>query len=271
MSDVSIEIDQNATLAGLGRRQRGTSSHADAGVSLVKSAGRVFQILELFDELQTPLRVSQLVEHLNVPQSSTSALLKCMVQLGYLSYEPARRTFFPTERVAILGAWLDRSDNLLQTLDGFAADIGHTVVLSARNGLYAQHIHVIAPSKHQVYAPRGSRRPLVWSESGFALLTRSSDNEIRLLCARTNAERPAGEAIVPVRRVLECVSQVRQHGYFFSEGSITPGFASASILLPSAGSRRTNPLAVTLVCPLNEMDEHGSVQSLRGLRQRLCS
>src|SRR5439155_290487 len=77
-------------------------------LAFVKSAGRVLQILELFDELQREARVSEIAERLGFPQSSTSMLLKSLAQLGYLDYDPGSRTFLPSPRVALLGAWLDK-------------------------------------------------------------------------------------------------------------------------------------------------------------------
>src|SRR3954467_12300537 len=76
--------------------------------ALVKSAGRVLQVLEFFDEVQREARVQEIAERLSFPQSSTSVLLKCLVQLGYLDYDANSRSFLPSPRVALLGTWLDK-------------------------------------------------------------------------------------------------------------------------------------------------------------------
>jgi hypothetical protein len=62
----------------------------------VKSAGRVLQIFEFFDEIQREARVAEIAERLAFPQSSTSILLKCLVDLGYLDYLPEARSFLPS-------------------------------------------------------------------------------------------------------------------------------------------------------------------------------
>jgi DNA-binding IclR family transcriptional regulator len=80
---------------------------APAASTLVKSAGRVLQIFEFFDEIQREARVAEIAERLHFPQSSTSVLLKCLTQLGYLDFDADSRTFLPSARVALLGAWLD--------------------------------------------------------------------------------------------------------------------------------------------------------------------
>ena len=50
----------------------------------VKSADRVFDLLELFERVRRPLRVGEIAERLGVPQSSVSMLLRTMVARGYM-------------------------------------------------------------------------------------------------------------------------------------------------------------------------------------------
>jgi DNA-binding IclR family transcriptional regulator len=242
---------------------------------LVKSASRVFQILELFDEVQRGLRVSELSKDLGYPQSSTSALLRCMVQLGYLDYDPEGRSYIPSARVTILGSWLDRlrdrSAGLLELLESLAHDTGHTVVLAARNGLYSRYIHVLQSKPGtRSHFPRGGCRPVVWSEMGIALLSHMKNNDIRLLCTRTNAERPAGQPVVQVRDVLTRVEQARSSGYFISRGLTTPGIESVSMLLPSSAGRRANPLAVGITAQAGELIERQIVASMQKMRRCLA-
>jgi hypothetical protein len=74
------------------------------GAPAVKSAERVLKILEFFDDIQARATVMDIADTLGLPQSSTSSLLKSLVTLGYLEYEPSNRTYLPTGRVALLGS-----------------------------------------------------------------------------------------------------------------------------------------------------------------------
>lgn len=60
--------------------------------SVVKSAGRVLQILEFFDDVKREANVVEICRALGYPQSSTSVLLRSLVQLGYLAYTPKGRS-----------------------------------------------------------------------------------------------------------------------------------------------------------------------------------
>lgn len=75
----------------------------------IKSAHRVLEILEYFDQDRRVATVMEMSRTLNYPQSSTSELLRCLTRLGYLHYNRVRRTYSPTARVALLGAWVKPS------------------------------------------------------------------------------------------------------------------------------------------------------------------
>ena len=109
----------------------------------VKSAARVLQILEFFDEIQRDARVAEIAERLSFPQSSTSILLRSLVDLGYMDYLPDSRSFLPSPRVTLLGTWLDkgpvRNGSLIRMLEEISRATGDTVIIAARNGVYSQY------------------------------------------------------------------------------------------------------------------------------------
>ena len=65
------------------------------GDQIVKSVARTCQTLVYFDEVQRPLSVVEVSKELGYPQSSTSALLKSLVKLGFLTHDAERRVIFP--------------------------------------------------------------------------------------------------------------------------------------------------------------------------------
>src|ERR1700741_4532772 len=99
----------------------------------LKSAHRVLEILEYFDQDRPHATVMDMSRTLNYPQSSTSELLRCLTRLGYLHYNRFRRTYSPTARVALLGAWvkpdLFRGGPILSAIDKVAERVRETVVL----------------------------------------------------------------------------------------------------------------------------------------------
>ncbi|PCJ33895.1 MAG: transcriptional regulator, partial [Cellvibrionales bacterium] len=66
---------------------------------IVKSVARTCETLVFFDEMRRPLTVVEISKQLGYPQSSTSALLKSLVKLGFLAHDAKRKSYFPTEQV----------------------------------------------------------------------------------------------------------------------------------------------------------------------------
>lgn len=219
--------------------------------------------------------MAEIAERLSFPQSSTSILLNCLVDLGFMDYLPESRSFLPSPRVTLLGNWLDkgpvRNGSLIRMLEEISQKTGDTVIIAARNGIFSQYIHVLqARSAMRFHVPHGTRRLVVWSATGFALLTRCSDSEIRALCTRTNAEAPAGQLRVDINRVLENVQKTRRDGYFFSVGLVTPGSGSIAVPLPDSidGRSRALTVAVSGILDSIKQRENDIVALLREVTQR---
>ena len=68
-----------------------------------RSIKRTLEVLEYFDEENPSASVGGISKELGYPQSSTSILLKSLLNLGYLSYDDKTRTYRPTARVALIG------------------------------------------------------------------------------------------------------------------------------------------------------------------------
>ncbi|MFH1553634.1 MAG: helix-turn-helix domain-containing protein [Pseudomonadota bacterium] len=226
---------------------------------VVKSAERVLRILEYFDEIQRDARVTEIAAHLQFPQSSTSALLKSLAQLGYLDYDRVRRTFLPTARVALLGTWLNEgpvhNGRLLRLMEEVSRESRDTIILAVRNGIYSQYIHVVqATTPIRYHVPQGSRRLLAWSGTGFALLMRAPDEEVRALVARTNAEAPSDRPRIDYRAALGHVHEARRAGYFFSRALVSPGAGALAMPLPDGIERRNRPMVIAVSGVLEDIE-----------------
>lgn len=224
----------------------------------VKSAARVLQIFELFDTVRGPLKVGEIAAKLDYPQSSTSALLRSLVDRGYLASDPVARTFVPTPRIGLLGSWCVtdplRSGSVHRLMDELSRATGQTIILAGRNGIYAQYFHVVQATRPlRLHVPVGSLRMLVWSTAGFVMLQETPEAKVRVLVRRTNAEAGPVRQRIQAADVLARVDQARQAGYGFSRALVTPGTAMICVRLPTA-QPGSEPLTICVSGWLDTME-----------------
>lgn len=228
---------------------------------VVKSAGRTLEILEFFNEIRREAQLAEIATGLGYPLSSTSVLLKSLIQLGYVDYDPHTRRYCPSARVAMLGAWLEfhpvNDGRLVRLAELIARRSGLAVVVAARNGIYSQIIHVVqAKGAVRYEIPRGFRCFLCWSATGYALLTRLPSIDIPMLVRRSNVERPADMAPIDPREVARHLDAARQQGYFMSRALVTAGAGALAMPLLEGVDRRGRPLAIAISGARADLEIH---------------
>jgi DNA-binding IclR family transcriptional regulator len=142
---------------------------------LVKSAARVFAILEQFDRVRRPQRLKEIAAGLSQPVSSTAALLKSMTAQGYLSFELQTRAYLPTGRLARIVSWVP-----FETFEqGIVAEAMRTlqqrtnemVVLSVEAGIYLEYVQTVRSTEGmQLYIAPGTKRLMVQTSTGWQFL-----------------------------------------------------------------------------------------------------
>lgn len=204
---------------------------------VVKSAGRAFQILELFDVLRRKATLTEISELLQYPQSSTTMLLRSLVSLGYLNYDKDARTYITSSRVALLGKWASSmlvGDGWITNVMGRINDLtGQAVVLATRKGLMSQYIHVVqATAAVRLFVVQGTTRSLIRSGTGYALLAEVPDPEIVRIVMRVNAERGVNDEVIKHSEVIETIQTVRENGYALTARLVMPESGMLAMPLP---------------------------------------
>ncbi|QEH79281.1 helix-turn-helix domain-containing protein [Sphingomonas sp. C8-2] len=217
---------------------------------IIKSTQRTLEILELFDLVRGELTAIEVGRRLGYPQSSAAALLHSLERMGYLDYSRETHGYLPSFRVLLLGSWLEgtpiREGRLRRMLEETANETGCTVMLAARFSIYSQYLHVVlGGGELGYYLAVGSRRLLVQSATGFALLRDASDDEIRRLVRRAAAEAEDGRQHSE-RDALANIQLLRDNGHLFVQGLVAPGYGAIAIRLPDNVDPRGRPLAVAV-------------------------
>jgi DNA-binding IclR family transcriptional regulator len=222
----------------------------------VKSADRVFQLLELFESERRPLRIAEMVDHLNLPQSSVSMLVKTLVDSGYMDFNPESREYCPSVRIGFLCNWVKhlpgRGDSISDPLFNLVRTTGETVLLGRIDGFHLQYALVLPSRQELRFSPSsGTRRPLHLTAVGIMLMSALSDERIDLLLRRYNAEVASEPERADIGATLREVATARAQGFYESANLATPGVGVISKLIPTP--LRGQQLAVGIGAPLKRL------------------
>jgi DNA-binding IclR family transcriptional regulator len=236
-------------------------------VKSIKSADRVLEILELFNEKKAPLSVMDVARTLDLPQSSTSELLGSLLRRGYLARERGERIFRPTSRVALLGAWvhptLFRNGSLLTMMDRLNESTNLGVALCSKVGIGLKHSHTVGRLPDEL--GDNAERHLLHSPFGHAIMSMMFSQEVRLLVQRLNAESEPQD-YVQYQDLWDNLLEVSKRG--FAIGPVLPGWSAIAVLLPR--SKDEEQLAVGIIGRTAEIEARKE-ELLRSLRQALSN
>jgi DNA-binding IclR family transcriptional regulator len=213
-----------------------------------RSIKRTLEVLEYFDEYKTRASVGEVSRELGYPQSSTSILLKSLLNLGYLAHDEKTRTYSPTARVALLGrgirAHILGDGNLMAALDEISSKTGELIFLASSAGLAVHYIYVIpATNPLRMHLRVGAVRSLAGSATGHLFLSTRTDDEIADIVSRTqhidgiSAQNHHDE-------VMRSVRKIRKKGFVLSTKTVTRGGGVLAMMLPR--QLDSQPVAVCL-------------------------
>ena len=241
--------------------------------SVVKSVGRVFEVLELFDAERIALSATAIARTLKYPASSTVALLKSMVQLGYLAYDNADRTYFPSARLPLICSWLEHGlfvdGHLFDLMGEINASTEESTYLSWQSDLEMQCVRAQGASQEVTQGVKDrARTPLFSSVAGLLALSQKRDVEIVKLVERTNQQRRKNDPQVDLAAAMEQIRRFRLAGYAFAPDATAPGLGGMAWILRQKASTRI--LVVSIIAPIDRLKakERAVAQSVRTILQR---
>lgn len=207
----------------------------------VKSAVRALEVLKLFSEERRDLNQKEIIDRLGYPQSSTTFLLKSMVNTGFLCFDRKTRTYLPAPEVYRIGEWLEdlgyqqmfRKGVLTALLGELSARTGETASLTTQNDIYVQWHRIVGDDPVACRrVAEGTALPLTSASFGCLLLSREGDAQIERVVRLINAREPLPERKLDVERTTATLRQVRSDSMYYMLSSRIRDVASIATLLP---------------------------------------
>ncbi|WP_313807498.1 IclR family transcriptional regulator [Sphingobium sp.] len=231
----------------------------------IKSARRVFEVLEYFDADHQEAGVMDIARKYQYPQSSASELLSYMVSLGYLRRGHGGRTYRLSIKAAMLGSWVQprliRQGGLLPLMDELAEATGGTVILAGQNGVALECLHIVSAANGGGLR-QGNLISLLHSTEGRVLLARCDRQLVRRYVHRLNAETEDMAGRVRFEDLAAVLDQVAAQGF---AKLVADDECALAVSLPQ--SQSSEPLALGLRVS-GDVDEAALLRTVRGAISR---
>jgi IclR family KDG regulon transcriptional repressor len=187
--------------------------------NISKSVARAFDVLELFRRQQQPMTAATIRHELDIPQPSARALLRNLVDLGYLNFTDENKTYFPTMRLAQLGDWVSNTTlagvDIVRLIDDIALETGETASLNTINALNLEIIYARTAAHPLGLNLRAGIGDTLWlSAAGRTLISALPDEEMeRLLEAMIREERNPKKRL-EIKALTPALRDIKSNGYY---------------------------------------------------------
>jgi IclR family acetate operon transcriptional repressor len=214
----------------------------------VKSALRVLEILDYFDEIEREASVNEIAAKLHYPISSTSLLLRQMFEMGYLNRGATGRNYVPSIRVTTLGIWVDPSlgadGPVMRLMRELSKATSALIILATRRGDTVRYIHIIpAAGRVRVHIGAGTSLPLAISCVGRVFMAQLQEKEVRQIIFRHN-QRADLEKQIRLTEVLDHLGGIRRRGYGKSLEAVMAGISGLAVMLPADAGPESMVIAI---------------------------
>ncbi len=190
----------------------------------VKSLKRVFDILDLFQEKNFELGVSDIARILNMNKSTVSRLMANLEKAGYLSKSPTNRKYRLGRKVAQLAfvffANIDIKSIAMPHIKELNQKTNELIVVHALEGDKRCNLAYIESNQpvRRVMGPEHSLAPLHAGAPGKLLLAYLPDEEIDQIIRRTGLPKYTDNTITRKEDLLKEIKDIREKGIATSDG-----------------------------------------------------
>lgn len=206
-------------------------------------------VLRLMSRLKRGVTMSDVVEHLGLPKSTASRMLKQLSEYGFLERDSRTLVYHPGLLLLEVAHQVRRNsslaDHVVDALEALREATGHTGYLSVLDVREVLVLRVL-PGKHslRVMTNPGSRSPAAATSTGRALLARLPDEDVRRLYADG---LPGGAAASPqtVEALLQALGGIRQRGWAVAIDEAVSGVASVSCAVADPQSAEMQAFCLT--------------------------
>jgi DNA-binding IclR family transcriptional regulator len=223
----------------------------------VRTADRTLDIFESFAHRQRPITVSDLARELSLPTSTCFALVRTLVDRGFLYYLRPRGAFYPTRRLSMVADAIAHHDPIAQhirpLLEALRDATGETVILGKLQGLGVVYLEIIE-SRHAVRYTMtvGSVRALHASSIGKAIVSAMEDEPRERLLSQLKYPKLTEHTIRSRAQYVRSLKEGLARGYWTNVGESSPDVMGVALPVRIFGDL----YGINLVGPQSRFDRN---------------
>lgn len=221
----------------------------------VKLVARTLDLFELFGQERRPLSLTELSRGLEVPMSSTLAMVRTLAAKGYLHEVRRKGGYYPTRKMLDLCGAIDTHDPLLELVHPLLVALrdacGETVVLGRRVDAQVLYLDTVPADQAIRYTAQvGDLRPLQANSIGKALFAMLEPAEQKALLPQLDWKKRTARTLVTRDALLTEAAQIRARGWASNVGESVPDLAALAMPFDSP----PHWYAVSIVGPIARME-----------------
>jgi DNA-binding IclR family transcriptional regulator len=231
---------------------------------------RLFALLEVIAQRDTPFTLQAMVDETGLPKPTLHRMLQQLETAGILQRDGNGRHYSTGQRLMRL------AENLLLNSTSHGArhavlrqlvdEVGESCNITAFSGsevLYLDRVETAAPLRF--YLHPGSRVPAHCSATGKLFLSQMTPSQRRRLLANVSLEKFTANTKTDVDALEQEIEQVREQGYAFDNEEFLPGLLCLGVLVPAP--QGNSNMGIALQAPMMRFSHERALSFLPTLRR----
>jgi IclR family transcriptional regulator, KDG regulon repressor len=201
---------------------------------LIQAVDRALRILDLFDEYETELKITDISERMQLHKSTVHSLLKTLQHHHYIEQNPENGKYRLGMKLFERGNLVIRHLDIRSVSKKYLIDISmktgntvHLVILDGKEGIYIDKVE--GTSGTVLYSRIGRRVPIHSSAVGKVLVAFKSDKELKELLNGYVYKRHTANTITSEEEFLKELERVRSSGYALDREENEPGITCVAV------------------------------------------
>ncbi|SHN26720.1 IclR family transcriptional regulator [Gracilibacillus kekensis] len=194
---------------------------------IIQSVDRALKILNLFNDQQSQLKITEISTKLDLNKSTTHSLLKTLKQHNYIKQDLDSGKYSLGLKLLERGQFVLNSMDIREIARKHLIDLsvvtGQTAHLVILEGVYGVYIDKVEGASAIVYSRIGKRVPIHSSAVGKSLIAYKGEEEIANLLENYDFFKQTDHTIVEKQVYLRELENVRQSGYSIDNEENEPG------------------------------------------------